>query len=196
MDRIKYEKRSFLLYMIVCNETGMFYCDILYNWSKRAYYALSADKKELVDCTIKKPKKYMKTCPQLYQDIMYFGCEAFDIRKLKFEKDEEKILKYMDWYVNGFNKANCYNNLVEPEEVKECSKQVENKPTTGIMCVETGVVYPTPGKAAKAVGLKDKSSIIKVLDRADRTAAKYHWKKLVPDKKPQVTADVEKPLSF
>ena len=57
--------------------------------------------------------------------------------------------------------------------------ELENKKNiTGIKCIETGIVYPTPGKAAKAVGLKDKSSIIKVLNEPFRTAAKYHWIKL------------------
>ena len=62
-----------------------------------------------------------------------------------------------------------YNRLGELEKKKNI---------TGIKCIETGIVYPTPSKAAKAVGLKDKSSIIKVLNESFRAAAKYHWIKL------------------
>lgn len=54
----------------------------------------------------------------------------------------------------------------------------QNKNITGIKCVENGIVYPTPGKAAKAVGLKDKKSIIDVLNEQFRTAGKYHWIRL------------------
>ena len=48
----------------------------------------------------------------------------------------------------------------------------------GIKCIETGQLFDTVGQAAKAVGLKSKSSILKCLNNSNKTAAKYHWASL------------------
>lgn len=195
MDLPKYEKRTFLVYRIICKETGMEYYGILYNWSKRAYYAASCDK-ELADCTIKRPKKYMKSCPPLYDDLMEFGADEFTVQGWKFTTDEQEALEYIEKWKNGWNKGNCYNNMVECNA--EPIQEKPTEPVAGIKCLETGIIYPTPGKAAKAVGLKDKSSIVKVLGKPDRTAAKYHWIKLQPQKKmpPPEPVEVKEPLTF
>lgn len=55
---------------------------------------------------------------------------------------------------------------------------LENEIFKGIKCIETGQLFDTVGQAAKAVGLKSKSSILKCLNNSNKTAAKYHWASL------------------
>lgn len=120
--------------------------------------------------TIDKPKQYIYSCQPLYRDIIVNGIQDFKLFFIGCNSclDDSDC---SDWRYE-YNIKYCkksYNRLGELEKKKNI---------TGIKCIETGIVYPTPGKAAKAVGLKDKSSIIKVLNEPFRTAAKYHWIKL------------------
>lgn len=43
-----------------------------------------------------------------------------------------------------------------------------------VVCIETGIVYPSRRSAEKAIGLSD-NAIKVVLDRPNRTAGGYHW---------------------
>lgn len=117
--------------------------------------------------TIDNPKQYIQTCQPLYRDIIVNGVEYFKVLFICCDANIEYIFHELDWRIKCCKKS--YNKMAELERKNNI---------TGIKCVETGIVYPTPGKAAKAVGLKDKSSIIKVLNEPFRTAAKFHWIKL------------------
>ena len=128
--------------------------------------------------TIDRLEQYITICQPLYRDIIIKGVKNFKLSYINSCESLEENYEYKesghDWltYNYNFRIEHCkksYNKLGELERKKNI---------TGIKCVETGMVYPTPGKAAKAVGLKDKSSIIKVLNEPFRTAAKYHWIKL------------------
>lgn len=119
---------------------------------------------------IDKPEQYIYSCQPLYRDIIVNGVQDFKIFFIGCNSCLDDSI-CSDWRYE-YNIKCCkksYNRLGELENKKNI---------TGIKCIETGIVYPTPGKAAKSVGLKDKSSIIKVLNEPFRTAAKYHWIKL------------------
>ena len=117
--------------------------------------------------TIDNPKQYIQTCQPLYRDIIVNGVEDFKVIFIRCDAHIEYMFRELECRIKYCEKS--YNKIGELEHKKNI---------TGIKCVETGIVYPTPGKAAKSVGLKDKSSIIKVLNEPFRTAAKYHWIKL------------------
>lgn len=123
--------------------------------------------------TIDKPEQYIYSCQPLYRDIIVNGVQDFKLFFIGCDSysDDDNDSEFSTWIYR--DRIECckksYNKLGE----LECKKNI-----TGIKCIETGIVYTTPGKAAKAVGLKDKSSIIKVLNEPFRTAAKYHWIKL------------------
>lgn len=117
--------------------------------------------------TIYKPEQYIKTCQPLYRDFIMNGIGDFKVLFIRCDAHIDYMFRELNWRIKYCEKS--YNKLGELEQKKNIK---------GIKCIETGIVYPTPGKAAKDVGLKDKSSIIKVLNEPFRTAAKYHWIKL------------------
>lgn len=48
-----------------------------------------------------------------------------------------------------------------------------------VLCVETNEIYPSIREAARAVGLKSKNSILLALNDPNKTAKKYHWKRII-----------------
>ena len=47
-----------------------------------------------------------------------------------------------------------------------------------VLCIETGIIYPSIKEAARKMGLKSKNSIILALNNPNKTAKGYHWKRV------------------
>lgn len=63
------------------------------------------------------------------------------------------------------------------DESKE-KMMLSNHDRQEVMCVETGVIYPSIREAAKQMNLKSKNSIIIALNDETKTARKYHWRRI------------------
>lgn len=46
-----------------------------------------------------------------------------------------------------------------------------------VVCVETGIIYPSIREAARQMGLKSKNSIRIALEDKNKKAGGYHWEK-------------------
>lgn len=119
--------------------------------------------KRLRDATIEKPEQFLSICPALYDDIIIYGKEDFDVSIHCTKTTKENVLYSKEWH---------------EERTELTYNDFENETFKGIKCIETGQLFDTVGQAAKAVGLKSKSSILKCLNNSNKTAAKYHWASL------------------
>lgn len=63
------------------------------------------------------------------------------------------------------------------EETKE-KMMYSSKKRQEILCVETGIIYPSIREATRQMELKSKNSITLALNDPNRTAKGYHWKRI------------------
>lgn len=153
------EIKTFAVYRLVCNDTGLSYYGILKDFTYTETTNFVNDKR-VRDLTVNNPRQYIKLCPPLYEDIVLYGAACFDAI-LDTANSCEEVALY-NWELSLKHRDFLYNEL-------------EYETFTGIKCVETEEVFATPGQAAKAAGLKSKTSILKAINEPDKTAAKLHW---------------------
>lgn len=153
------EIKTFAVYKLICNETGLTYLGILKDFRYTETMNFVNDKR-VRDLTVNNPRQYVKLCPALYEDLVLCGADSFDA-VLDTANSCEEVALY-NWEL-GLKHRDCLYNELEYETF------------TGVKCVETEEIFETPGQAAKAVGLKSKTSILKAINEPNKTAAKLHW---------------------
>jgi len=159
------EKKTYLVYYLQCEDTKLYYYDIIDDlptpYGIIFFIFSDMDKYRIKNMTLYNPTQYIQKCFPLYHDIVIFGTNRFNFGICATGMSKEQAL--CCWaYNNSMRNRSYYEN-------------VESCEFNGIMCLETGEIYPTVGKAAKAVGLKSRNSILKALNDYNKTAAKYHW---------------------
>ena len=155
IDRSKY---IYSLCVIHCLVTGF-----TYYWMLKGFKVINdryINSPELRSITIDNPAQYIKPCLALYQDIILYGKDNFDVHIRITNANKESVLYWIEWHTE-------YNNFTY--------NAIELQEFNWIMCIETNEIFETPGQAAKSVGLKSKTSILNCLNNPDKTAAKLHW---------------------
>lgn len=170
-------------YELSCKETGFSYYNILdgvtgiLSPEDSAELRLEVKSREesrqltqykLENATIKNSNQYIKLCYPLYEDMVIYGLDSFEVKTAYYSNFYTKILWAWGDIMLGGHRT-WYNPFITPYN------HIEDWHFSGIKCIETQEIFDTPGQAAKAVGLKSKTSILKALNDYNRTASNYHW---------------------
>ena len=65
---------------------------------------------------------------------------------------------------------------------KEVCKNISEGHKKKVLCIETGIIYPSRNEAAEAVGVSP-SGIGRAINGEQKTSAGYHWRYVDEDKK-------------
>lgn len=177
--------RFYYCYELTCKETGFSYYAILDGITGILSPEDSAELKlevkdkqqlrelkqiKLENATIRNPNQYVKLCYPLYEDMVIYGLDSFEV-SIAYENHYTGALWSWGRLILGIWGGGhiCFNPFTVPYNL------IEDWKFKGIKCIETQEIFDTPGQAAKAVGLKSKTSILKALNDYNKTAANYHW---------------------
>lgn len=119
------------------------------------------------NATIGNPNQYFKLCYPVYEDMVRYGLDSFEVSLVYAHYYTGSLWAWGNIMLNY--PSIKYNRTTYPYN------KISNWKFSGIKCVETQEIFSTPGNAARAVGLKSKTSILKALNDYNRTAAKCHW---------------------
>lgn len=177
--------RFYYCYQLTCKDTGFSYYHILDGitgiLSKEDIAEMKLEVKDsqqlreltqyvLENATINNPNQYIKLCYPVYEDIVIYGLDSFEV-SIAYGNRYTGVLWSWGRLMLGLCGYGfiCHDSFTVPYNLIEYWK------FKGIKCIETQEVFDTPGQAAKAVGLKSKTSILKALNNYNKTAANYHW---------------------
>ena len=176
-------KWCYYCYQLKCKENGFTYYHILdgvtgiLSKKDRDELMLEVKTKEqlaelsqfkLKKATIMNPNQYIKLCYPVYEDMIIYGLDSFEVSIAHFDNYYIGCLwAWGDIMLGGY--GSCYDWRTTPYNL------IDDWYFSGIKCIETQEIFNTPGQAAKAVGLKSKTSILKALNDYNKTAANYHW---------------------
>lgn len=121
--------RTYAMYIITCLDNELIYFGILDNFVVEGLYNFDEDNR-VRDLTINNPKQYIATCLPLYEDIVLAGADMFTVRLRVCKCCAEVALHH--WELGVERTDFTYNSL-----------EIDN--FTGIKCIETEEVFPTPG---------------------------------------------------
>lgn len=174
--------RFYYCYELTCKDTGFSYYHILDGLtgilSKEDIAEMKLEVKDsqqlreltqyvIENATINNPNQYIKLCYPVYEDMVIYGLDSFSVSIAYENHYTGSLWSWGDIMLGGY--LTCYDWRTTPYNL------IDDWHFNGIKCIETQEIFDTPGQAAKAVGLKSKTSILKALNDYNRTAANYHW---------------------